>query len=193
MLNIIWMLMIVAGVAAAFVRGCPEVITAAAFESAANGVSLVFEMTGVIMLWMGVLKLAERSGLVKALGRLLRPLIVRLFPELPKDSPALGSIIMNVSANLLGLGNAATPFGLKAMSDLQKLNSDKKTASDEMITFLILNTSAITLIPTMVISMRAESGSAAPEEIILPALLAGLCGLLAGLLCHRVIKRFGKR
>lgn len=192
MLNIIWMLMIVAGVAAAFAGGRPEVITAAAFESAADGVRLVFEMTGVIMLWMGVLKLAEKSGLVNALGRLLRPVIGRLFPDLPKDSPALGSIIMNVSANLLGLGNAATPFGLKAMNDLQKLNPDKKTASDEMITFLILNTSAITLIPTMVIGMRAETGSAAPEEIILPALLSGLCGLAAGLLCHKLLKRFSK-
>lgn len=190
MLNIIWMLMIVAGVAAAFANGTPEVITAAAFESAANGVNLVLEMTGVIMLWMGVLKLAERSGLVKALGRVLRPVIGKLFPNLTPDSPALGSIIMNVSANLLGLGNAATPFGLKAMGDLQKLNSDKKTASDEMITFLILNTSAITLIPTMVIGMRTETGAAAPEEIILPALLAGLCGLAVGLLCHKVLKKF---
>ena len=192
MLNIIWMLMIAAGIAAAIINGNPEAVTSAAFESAASGVQLVFEMTGVIMLWMGVLKLAERSGLVNALGRLLRPLIGRLFPGLPKDSPALGSIIMNVSANLLGLGNAATPFGLKAMNDLQKLNHDKKTASDEMITFLILNTSAITLIPTMVIGMRAETGSAAPEEIILPALLAGLCGLAVGLLCHKLLKRLGR-
>ena len=97
---------------------------------------------------------------------------------------------MNISANLLGLGNSATPFGLKAMADLQKLNGRSKRASDEMITFLVLNTSAVTLIPTMVIGMRAENGSVAPDEIIMPALLAGLTGLVVGLLCHRILRRF---
>ena len=188
--NVIWLLMVVAGVLTAFAKGSPQIITAAAFDSAVSAVQLIFEMTGIIMMWMGVLKLAERSGLISDLSRFLRPVIGRLFPNLPKESPALGSIIMNISANLLGLGNAATPFGLKAMADLQKLNGRSKRASDEMITFLVLNTSAVTLIPTMVIGMRAENGSAAPDEIILPALLAGITGLAVGLLCHKILRRF---
>jgi spore maturation protein A len=184
------MLMIAVGTLTAFAGGRPEVITEAAFSGAVSAVQMVIEMTGIIMLWMGVLKLAEKSGLVSSLGKILQPVIGRLFPSLPKNSAALGSIIMNISANFLGLGNAATPFGLKAMEDLQRLNSDKKKASDDMITFLILNTSAVTLIPTMVIGLRVESGSAAPEEIILPALLAGIVGLTAGLFCHKLLKRF---
>ena len=190
MLNIIWFLMILIGALVAFVNGKPEVITNAAFDSAVNAVDLVFQMTGVIMFWLGILKLAEKSGLVKSLGRLLQPILKRLFPDLSKDSPAMGSIIMNVGANFLGLGNAATPFGLKAMAELDKLNNNKKTASDEMITFLILNTSAVTLVPTMVISMRKETGAALPEEIIIPAFFATICGLAAGLIAHKILKKY---
>ena len=190
MLNIIWLLMIAVGSAAAFYSGSPEIITEAAFDGAVSAVQMIFEMTGVIMLWMGVLKLAEKSGLVAALGRFLQPLIGRLFPSLQKNSEALGSIMMNISANFFGLGNAATPFGLKAMEDLQKINQDKKTASDDMITFLVLNTSAVTLIPTMVIGMRVQNGAANAEEIILPAFFAGIVGLTVGLLCHKFLKHF---
>lgn len=190
MLNWIWMAMILVGIGAALAGGRPEVVTEAAFAGAAEAIRLALEMAGLMMLWMGLLKLAEKSGLVQALGRALRPLLRRLFPDLEKDSPAFNSIILNVSANFLGLGNAATPFGLKAMAELQRLNSEPKRASDAMITFLLLNTSALTLIPTMVIALRAENGSAAPEEIILPAFLAGAVGLTVGLLCHRLLKRF---
>ena len=189
-LNIIWLLMIAVGSAAAFYSGSPEIITAAAFDGAVSAVQIIFEMTGVIMLWMGVLKLAEKSGLTAAFGKILQPVIGRLFPSLHKNSEALGSIMMNISANFFGLGNAATPFGLKAMEELQKINKDKKTASDEMIAFLVLNTSAVTLIPTMVIGMRVQNGSVNAEEIILPAFLAGLIGLVAGLLCHKILKHF---
>lgn len=190
MLNWIWLMMIFVGIAASLASGRPQVVTEAAFAGAAEAVRLAFSMAGLMMLWMGLLQLAEKSGLVTALGRLLCPLLRRLFPDLNGDSPALNSIILNVSANFLGLGNAATPFGLKAMAELQKLNPDSKRASDAMITFLLLNTSALTLIPTMIIALRAESGSAAPEEIILPAFLAGAVGLTAGLLCHQLLKRF---
>lgn len=190
MLNIIWFLMILTGVTVAFVNGTPEVITAAAFNSAVNAVDLVFNMTGIIMLWMGILKIAEKSGLVNSLSRLLQPILGRLFPDLPKNCNAMGSIVMNVGANLLGLGNAATPFGLKAMIELNKLNNNGKTASDDMITFLILNTSALTFVPTMIIGMRKETGSFMPEEIIMPAFIAAFCGLTAGLVCHKVLKKF---
>jgi spore maturation protein A len=190
MLNIIWFLMIIIGIIAAFINGNPQIVTEAAFDGAVLAVETVIKMTGVIMLWMGVLNLAEKSGLVKSFGKLLYPFVGKLFPGLSKDSSAFGNIVMNISANFFGLGNAATPFGLKAMEDLQKLNSDNKKASDDMICFLILNTSAITLIPTMVISLRVESGSAAPEEILLPALIAGIAGLSAGLLLHKILKRF---
>lgn len=188
LVNLIWLAMILIGIIVAAINGNLEAVTEAAFAATEESITIILEIAGIMMLWMGILKLAEKSGFIHLLGRLLKPVIRFLFPEIPAQNPAMGSIIMNISANLLGLGNAATPFGIKAMEEMQKLNPHKKTASNSMITFLILNTSSLTLIPTMVIGLRLESGSANPEEIVMLTILSTLSGTIVGLLLHRFLK-----
>ena len=129
-------------------------------------------------------------AMIKKLGLLVRPLTKRLFPSIPEDHPAIGAMIMNISANMLGLSNAATPLGLKAMDELQKLNKDKDTASNDMITFLVINTSAITLIPASAIAIRATLGSSNPQQIIVPAILAATCATIVGVTTVKLIQRF---
>lgn len=182
MVNLIWLFLLLVGIIAAGLSGQIEKVTEAAFQAAQQGVAISIEIIGIMTLWLGLLKLAEKSGLVVLLSRLVRPLAALIFPSVPKDSAALGAIIMNLSANILGLGNAATPFGLKAMSELQSLNPNKKEASDAMITFLALNTSCITLIPALVISLRVKEGSANPVEIVGTTILATCCGTVVALL-----------
>lgn len=189
MVNFVWLAMLLAGIAAAAGNGNIQVVTSAAMAGAAQSISVILEIAAVMMLWMGLLACAEKSGLVELLARLVRPMARKLFPHVPANHPAMGSIVMNMSANLLGLGNAATPFGLKAMAELQKLNPQKDTATDDMITFLILNTSAVTLIPALVISLRIGAGSLAPEEIVGATILATLAGTVAGLLAHHIMKK----
>lgn len=170
-----------------------EIVTQAALAAADTGVETALEIIGVMTLWLGLLRLAEESGLVRVLARLIRPLAVLLFPSVPKNSPALAAVIMNLGANILGLGNAATPFGLKAMSELQSLNANKEEASDAMITFLALNTSCITLVPAMVIGLRVKNGSANPVEIVSTTILATLCGTLVALSVDVIMRRRWKR
>lgn len=189
MVNFVWLAMLLAGIAAAAGNGNIQVVTSAAMAGATQSISVILEIAAVMMLWMGLLACAEKSGLVELLARLVRPMARKLFPHVPANHPAMGSIVMNMSANLLGLGNAATPFGLKAMAELQKLNPQKDTATDDMITFLILNTSAVTLIPALVISLRIGAGSLAPEEIVGATILATLAGTVAGLLAHHIMKK----
>jgi len=190
MLNWIWVGMLTLGCAAALYTGKGiEELTTAAFAGADAAITLTMGLVGALMLWSGVMKLAEKSGLTQALAKLLSPILMRILPGLKADSPAMSAVVMNVSANLLGLGNAATPFGLKAMQELNKINPRPGEASDEMITFLILNTASVTLIPTLVISLRLQAGSSAPGEVILPSLLASCGGLLFGLLLHKLLKR----
>lgn len=189
MVNFVWLAMLLAGIAAAAGSGNIQVVTSAAMAGAAQSIRVIVEIAAVMMLWMGLLACAEKSGLVNLLARLVRPIAQKLFPHVPANHPAMGSIVMNMSANLLGLGNAATPFGLKAMTELQKLNPQKDTATDDMITFLILNTSAVTLIPALVISLRIGAGSLAPEEIVGATILATLAGTISGLLAHHIMKK----
>lgn len=193
MVNVIWLGLLVIGIIAGALNGNIDAVSNAVFESAGQGIKITLEIAGVMAVWMGLLKLAEKSGLVNILSRLARPLISRLFPGLPKNHPAMGSIVMNIVANLLGLGNAATPFGLKAMEELQRLNPQKEVASSHMITFLALNTSSITLIPAMVISLRAQAGSANPGEIISATILASTCGALFAILFDRLLRSYYQR
>jgi len=174
--NAVWLMLLLTGIIVAGLNGRIEVVTESAFHAAQTGVETSIEIIGVMTLWLGLLKLAEKSGLVGLLSRLVRPLALLLFPSIPKNHGALGSIIMNLSANILGLGNASTPFGLKAMSQMQEINPNKSEASDAMITFLALNTSCITLIPAMVISLRVKAGSVNPVEIVSTTILATACG-----------------
>lgn len=173
MINIVWLLLLSVGVGSAAFRGEIEVgVTKVILDSSQAAVDLALGMIGVMTFWLGLMKLAEVSGLTDLVGRVLNPLLRLLFPSVPKGHPALGAIVLNFSANLLGLGNAATPMGIKAMEELQTLNEDQETATDAMCTLLALNTACITLVPTTVISLRAASGSSNPAAVIGPTILA---------------------
>lgn len=189
MLNLVWAGLLVVGVAVAAARGNANVITETAMTAADSAIQILIGLLGVMVLWLGLSRIAEDAGLVKSLARLVQPVLRRLFPTIPRDHPAMGAITMNISANMLGLGSAATPFGLKAMQHLQELNPEKDTASDPMITFLVLNTSGVTLVPAVIIGLRAQHGSANPAEIMLPVLLATLCSTAVGLGLDRLIRR----
>jgi len=167
-------------------------VTSGAINAAELAVKISIGLIGVMALWLGVMRVAEEAGMIKKLGLLVRPITKRLFPSIPADHPAIGSMIMNISANMLGLSNAATPLGLKAMEELQKLNDDKETASNDMITFLVINTSAITLIPASAIAIRATLGSANPQQIIVPSILAATCATIVGITTVKLIQRFQK-
>jgi len=188
-LNLVWAALLVAGVAVAVARGRADVITATAMTSASSAVEILLGLLGIMVLWLGLSRIAEDAGLVHALARLVRPVLRLIFPDIPRDHPALGAIAMNISANLLGLGSAATPFGLKAMQHLQELNPRKDTASDSMVTFLVLNTSGLTLVPAVVIGLRAQHGSANPAEIVVPVLLATFSSTATGLAVDRLLRR----
>lgn len=167
-------------------------VTSGAINAAELAVKISIGLIGVMALWLGIMRVAEQAGMIKKLGLLVRPITKRLFPSIPEDHPAIGAMIMNISANMLGLSNAATPLGLKAMDELQKLNKDKDTASNDMITFLVINTSAITLIPASAIAIRATLGSANPQQIIVPAILAASCATIVGVTTVKLIQRFQK-
>lgn len=154
----------------------------ATFEMAKTGFTLSIGLTGVMTLWLGLMKIGERGGMIPILSRLVGPFFARLFPEVPRDHPATGSIIMNFSANILGLDNAATPLGLKAMKDLQEINPNKDTASNAQIMFLVLNASGLTIIPISIIADRVTMGSLNPTSIFIPILVAHSCATLAGLI-----------
>lgn len=154
----------------------------ATFEMAKTGFTLSISLTGVMTLWLGLMKIGERGGMITIISRLFGPFFARLFPEVPKDHPANGAIIMNFSANILGLDNAATPLGLKAMKELQEINPNKEIASNAQIMFLVLNASGLTIIPIAIIADRVTMGSANPTSIFIPILIAHSCATLAGLI-----------
>lgn len=189
MVNYVWLGMVVFGIIVAGVNGRIEVITKAALEGAQAAVTVSLSLIAIITFWLGIMKLAEAAGLVKGLAYIVRPITQFLFPSVPKDHPAMGAIIMNLSANILGLGNAATPMGLIAMQELQKLNKHKPdTASEAMCTFLALNTGCITLIPTTVIGIRLLYGSQDPTEIVGTTIFATCCGMLVAILVDRLLR-----
>lgn len=159
------------------------------FDSAKNGFEISLYLTGVLSLWLGIMKIGEKGGVVNALARLLGPVFAKLFPDIPKNHPVIGNIFMNISANMLGLDNAATPLGLKAMEGLQELNPKKDTASNPMIMFLVLNTSGLTLIPIGVMVYRAQAGAAQPSDIFIPILIATFFSTLAGIIITCLYQR----
>ena len=161
----------------------------ASTTSAKSAFELSLGLTGVLSLWMGIMKIGEKGGLVAALARVLSPVLCKIFPDVPKGHPAMGTMFMNFSANMLGLDNAATPMGLKAMQELQELNPKKDTASNPMIMFLVLNTSGLTLIPVSVLTFRTQMGAANPTDIFLPILLATTVATLVGLLVTSIYQR----
>jgi spore maturation protein A len=166
-----------------------KAITAAAFDAAATAVTIALGLIGVMTLWLGVLKIGEAAGLLLALTRLLAPVTRRLFPDVPSDHPAIGAIIMNTAANMLGLNNAATPMGLKAMEELNKLNKNVGTATDAMVTFLAINTGGLIIIPATAMAVRAAVGSANPGIIIGTSFVGAGCATVAGVLASRLLQR----
>jgi spore maturation protein SpmA len=159
------------------------------FDTARSAFEISIGLTGVLSLWMGIMKIGEKGGLVAALARFLSPVLCRIFPDVPKGHPAMGTMFMNFSANLLGLDNAATPMGLKAMQELQELNDKKDTASNPMIMFLVLNTSGLTLIPVSVLLYRAQLGAANPTDVFIPILLATTVSTIVGLVVTSIYQR----
>lgn len=172
MLDLIWLILLLGGILVGALTGKIELVTGTFFSGANEGVKVCLDLIGLMTLWLGMLEIAKQSGLITFIARCMRPLTGILFPGVPPEHPALGAIIMNISANILGLGNAATPFGLKAMEELQKINPDPSTASDAMCTFLALNTSCLTLIPATIIGVRVAAGSSNPTEIVAPTIIA---------------------
>ena len=166
-----------------------EALSKAMIDSAAGSVELALGLVGVMTLFLGLMKVAEKGGLLTILAKLIRPLMIRLFPNVPPDHPAMGSMILNISANALGLGNAATPFGIKAMQDLNKLNPTPGTATDAMALFLAINTSSVTLLPTGVIALRAAAGSVDPAGILPTTLFATACSTVVAVLAAKFYGR----
>ena len=196
MLNKIWagffFVALIAAGARSLVEGDATVwagMVAAAFDMAKTAFEIALGLTGMMCLWLGIMRLGEKGGAVDFLARAFGPLLRRLFPGVPAGHPAMGSIVMNMAANMLGLDNAATPLGLKAMKELQSLNPEKETATDEQILFLVSNTSAVTIIPVAIFVYRAQMGAADPTDVFLPLLIATFCSTLVGLLVTSLFQK----
>lgn len=189
MLNIIWAALIIVGFSVGALTGNINNVTNAAIESAKSAVELALGLIGVMALWLGIMKIAEDSGLIKLISKALKPIMIFLFPDVPETHPAMGAMIMNISANILGLGNAATPFGLKAMEELQKLNKYMDTATNAMVTFLAINTSSVTLIPATTIALLAAAGAPNPTEIIGPTIISTTISTTAAIIAAKSLQR----
>ena len=189
MINKIWGFFIISGILYSLFKGNIEVINKEILECTNVAFDMIIKIFPVLALWLGIMKIAETSGLLKKLASLLTPILLKIFPEIPAGHESLSLIASNVIANMAGLGSAATPFGLKAMDSLQTLNKKKDTATRSMITFLVLNTSGVTIIPTTIISLRMLYGSSDPTKIVIPCLLATTCSTIAGLTIDRIIAR----
>jgi spore maturation protein A len=186
MLNYIWFGMMAIAVVVGAFTGRIDAVTEAAIDMAKTAVEISIGLIGIMALWLGVMKIAEESGLIRIIARGLRPIMVRLFPDVPADHPAMGSIVLNMSANMLGLGNAATPLGLKAMEELQELNPNKETASNAMVMFLAINTSSVQLIlPATVVALMGAVSS----QIFITTILATLCSTTAAIITVKLLEK----
>jgi spore maturation protein A len=185
MINYIWLFMLLSGVVAAIAQGRVDLVTTASLNGAKEAVAVCIGLISILVFWLGMMRIAQDAGLLEKLARMLKPVAKFLFPSVPADHPAMGYILSNMSANLFGLGNAATPMGLKAMEELQKLNPDPKVATPAMCTLLALNTSGLTLIPTTLIGIRMKYGSVDPTDIIGPTLLATFIATSIAILLDR--------
>ncbi len=189
MLNYIWFGLIIVAVLLGGINGKIEEVTKAGLDSAGSAVTISIGLIGVMALWLGIVKIAEEAGLMKLLARAIAPVLRRVFPEVPRDHPAMASMMMNIAANMLGLSNAATPLGLKAMEDLQKLNRDPGVATNSMCTFLAVNTSGLQLIPASMISLMASAGSREPTAIIGTTIAASATAVVVGVAAAKILER----
>ena len=189
MVNLIWVLLIVLGILYSLFTNNLDNLNETIINSTKVSLDMLFKIFPVLALWMGLTKIAETSGLLKKLSNKLSPLLTKLFPDIPEEDESLGLIASNIVTNMFGLGSAATPFGLKAMQCLQKLNKRKDTVTKSMITFLTLNTSGLTLIPTTIISLRLMYGSLNPTSIVLACILSTTISTISGLFMDRILRR----
>jgi len=189
MINKIWGIFIILGSVFCLLTGKTELLNKEILESAKSGFDMIIKIFPVMALWMGIMNIAKESGLLQKFSNLLSPILGKLFPEIPKGHESLSLIASNIVANMFGLGNAATPFGLKAMKSLQDINDKKDIASRSMITFLVLNTSGVTIIPTTVISLRMMHGSTNPTEIVSACIIATMLSTIGGLIVDRILAR----
>jgi spore maturation protein A len=186
MLNYIWFGMMAISVVAGIFTGRIDAVTEAAINMSKVAVEISIGLIGIMALWLGIMKIAEASGLIRIIARGLRPLTIRLFPDVPPDHPAIGSIVLNMAANMLGLGNAATPLGLKAMEELQELNPKKDTATNAMVMFLAINTSSVQLIvPATVVALMGVAAS----QIFITTILATLCSTITAIFMARLLQK----
>jgi spore maturation protein A len=185
MVNYIWVFMTIVGIIFALFNGTMAEVNKAIFDGAKEAVTICIGLISVLVFWLGMMRIAEESGLLERLSKLFRPLVKRIFPEVPVSHPAMGYILSNMISNMFGLGNAATPLGIKAMEELKKLNGGKDSASRSMVTFLAINTASITIIPTTVIAIRMNYHSASPTEIVVPTIIATIISALGAILIDR--------
>jgi len=190
MLNYIWFALMAIALVVAIFNGTADAVTKGAFDSAKTAVEISLGLIGIMTLWLGMMRVAEAAGLVSLLGRALRPFSRLLFPEVPPEHPAIGAMVMSLAANMLGLNNAATPLGIKAMEEMQELNPDKETATNPMVTFMTLNTSGVQLIPATMIGVLVAAGSTNPTAIIAPTLIATAVGTIAAVVAAKILQRF---
>ncbi len=188
-INIVWFTMILGATLVAAYRGTMGDVTKASFDSAKAAVTLAIGLIGPMALWLGIMKVVEEGGMMRIIARAIRPVMMRLFPDVPAEHPAMSAMIMNMAANMLGLGNAATPMGIKAMHELDTLNTEKGTATNAMCLFLAINTSSVTLLPLGVINVRAGAGAANPSAILLPSLIATACSTTVAILVAKLLAR----
>lgn len=190
MINYIWFIMIFFGILVGVLSGNGEVMSKDIISSIESTVTFVVSLTGLMCFWCGVMKVAERSGFTEKLAKVMRPILKIIFKDAANDERALGAIVMNITANMMGLGNAATPFGIKAMEEMQRLNREKDKASNDMCLFLVLNAACIQLVPSTVISIRATANSVNPGIIIIPAIVSTAIASICGVICCKVLQKY---
>ncbi|MFD1675114.1 nucleoside recognition domain-containing protein [Alicyclobacillus fodiniaquatilis] len=193
MIDLIWLILFLVGIVTAMFTGRMDSVADAVIKGSEKGVMLSIGLISVIALWLGLMNIAEKAGAIAWLSRILRPIAKFLFPSVPAEHPAMGAILANMSANLLGIGNAATPLGLKAMQELQTLNPEKERASDAMCTLLAINTASITLVPTTVIAFRMQYHSAQPTAVVGTTLVASIIGTAAAIILDKLFRRLDRR
>ncbi len=191
-MNLVFVLLLVGAAIVGAVRGDVKAVGQGAFEGASQGVTLAIGLIGVMALWLGLMRIAEKAGLVEKLARAARPVFRPLFPAIPDGHPAISAMLLNIAANMMGLGNAATPFGIKAMEELEKLNPTPGTATNAQVLFLAINTASLQLVPTTVIALRASAQSSDPAGILLPTLIATVCALTVAILAAKLLERVWK-
>lgn len=187
-MNIIWVIMIFAGVTVAIFTGKPEIINDVIIHETGEAVMFAIGLTGIMSFWLGLMNIAKKSGLIGSITKSMTPITKYLFPDVPSNHPAVGAMMMNMVANMFGAGNSATALGLKAMDELQKLNTDKKVVTDAMAMFLVINMSSIQIIPLTILKLRADAGSVNPTEIIVTSILATIVSTVVGVAACKILE-----